>query len=132
MERRWRLLGKIDALCLRFVFCEAGYTIAYLEGGAAFPVEEHLAEDAVARGERGFFLEGIGAAAHVDVGAGDDGVVHGDLDLPCGGSGRSASTIASLLSSPNSVMTTFLIFDMNRTSRVSLWVLETVKRDAIW
>jgi hypothetical protein len=58
------LFGKVDQLHLPVVFRKTREAIAD-PNGASFVVEAHLADDAVAGGQRRIVLQRIGAAAYV-------------------------------------------------------------------
>src|SRR5215475_9057464 len=58
--------GKVDQLSLSIVFGKACNPIADFEFAAAFTVEAHLADDAVARCKRGLSPKGISATTHVN------------------------------------------------------------------
>ena len=62
-----KALGKVDKLGLALVLRETGYAVADGELRGSCSVQVDRAEDAVTGRERRLFLEGIGAATHVDV-----------------------------------------------------------------
>lgn len=73
---------------MRIVDAHAYDHVARAELGASRAVGGDGADETVAGGQRGFFLEGISPEAHVDVGAGEAGVQHADLGLLGWGRGQ--------------------------------------------